>query len=1013
MKLITNKYLFLAIGMAVLFHGSAIFYTLEQSYDALIHLFFAEHYANNWQEPWSYKWYTGFSTMGYPPLVHQTLAILSFISGFKFALFSFTFIVILLFVSGVYRFSLLITSNKNHAGFAAIFAVFSSVFIETLHLFGQLPALTGIALLMHSLPETYKWLRTKKLRYLFSSLSLMSLITCSHHVTAIFGIVFFILPLFGLAIMDNAKAKKGNYKNIDLLFFLKELYRSLKHTLIFSFSSILLMIVSILPYWININKNPITQVPIPHGSRDNLLEVLSSGLVFFIIPYGVTLVLLPYLFYRFFSKRLLFFGISLSMLFLLGTGGTTPLPKIILGENAFSILTLDRFSFWAAIMSYPIMGEFFYRFIKTDYKVYLHKKLGKFYYVNCFLLLGSILVFFAVFTLNIGKFRPSQPRAIKMLPIVNFLNQDMHYKWRYLTLGFGDQMAWLASQTPALSVDGNYHSARRLPELTTKAVERLENSKYRGFEGIGSLQQFLANPEKFNLKYIFSNDKFYDPILFLTGWEKISLLENGIIVWEKKNVKPLANILPKIDIPLYQKLIWSFFPISILSVNIVWFLFSFLFLNPIVLSKNDIQPTSKGFSLALLPWNLLLFFFFIYGMYLFYIENTVHYSPKNVVKAYYDALDFKQFTKAHSYLDEDVGKPLDQFMLEISVSDGLLSSYAKLENINTTILKKKEDTIFIKAKTKWITPLEIVNKNTIIKTIKKKNKWVIIPEKASTYKPSNQFFNTTETIFYNQGRRKITTQQTHHEDILPQPIAYIYQAKLIKKDNQYHIIGELQNIDYFPSAISLKAILYDENNVELASYSSKFENKHYLNPFEKTVFKIDFEEIAWINSNKNKLSFNPKEFHAKRFKQTPTKFVLHVSTTVATKNLYQQVQINDLNTSKNKITGMLFNTGNKEVTIPQLLIPYYENDTLHWVDHLFLKESIRPHRKGFFEYVPVQKHNVKTITSTTNNCYVNGIQNEEGTFDRLDGFNFEKNKAIMLQNNNFKLKFQVVNFIGN
>jgi hypothetical protein len=42
------------------------------------------------------------------------------------------------------------------------------------------------------------------------------------------------------------------------------------------------------------------------------------------------------------------------------------------------------------------------------------------------------------------------------------------------TIRFGDQMATLSYQTRALTVDGNYHSARRLPELTSRAVERLK-----------------------------------------------------------------------------------------------------------------------------------------------------------------------------------------------------------------------------------------------------------------------------------------------------------------------------------------------------------------------------------------------------------------------------------------------------------------------------------------------------------------------------------------------------------
>jgi hypothetical protein len=116
--------------------------------------------------------------------------------------------------------------------------------------------------------------------------------------------------------------------------------------------------------------------------------------------------------------------------------------------------------------------------------------------------------------INFQNILTFQPRKIDVEPIVNFLERDEHDQWRFLTLGFGDQMAWLSAQTDALSVDGNYHSARRLPELTSRAIERLENAKYLGLEGLTSLQQFLTVPEKYSLKFIFSNDKFYDPLLF-------------------------------------------------------------------------------------------------------------------------------------------------------------------------------------------------------------------------------------------------------------------------------------------------------------------------------------------------------------------------------------------------------------------------------------------------------------------------------------------------------------------
>ena len=87
--------------------------------------------------------------------------------------FSVALIAITLFITGVYRFALLMTSNRTAAGYAAVLAVFSSSFVETLHIFGQLPSIVGISVLMHALPEIYLWLKTGKWRYLATSLSLI------------------------------------------------------------------------------------------------------------------------------------------------------------------------------------------------------------------------------------------------------------------------------------------------------------------------------------------------------------------------------------------------------------------------------------------------------------------------------------------------------------------------------------------------------------------------------------------------------------------------------------------------------------------------------------------------------------------------------------------------------------------------------------------------------------------------------------------------------------------------
>ena len=98
----TNKYLIAALLLGLVFHGSSMFFTLEKTYDALIHLFFANHYTSSWFEPWNYSWYTGFTTMGYPPLVHQLIGLFSFVGGLKFGLFTTALLAVLVFITGVY-----------------------------------------------------------------------------------------------------------------------------------------------------------------------------------------------------------------------------------------------------------------------------------------------------------------------------------------------------------------------------------------------------------------------------------------------------------------------------------------------------------------------------------------------------------------------------------------------------------------------------------------------------------------------------------------------------------------------------------------------------------------------------------------------------------------------------------------------------------------------------------------------------------------------------------------------
>ncbi|MDC7997303.1 hypothetical protein [Gilvibacter sediminis] len=945
----TNPYLLAALILGVLLHGATVFGTLERTYDALIHLFFANHYATDWFSHWNQSWYTGFTVYGYPPLVHQAIGLFSLVGGLKFGLYTVSLIGVLLFVSGVFRFARLVLQNSTAAGYAALLCVFSTSFVETLHLFGQLPSIIGMSLLMHSCPEVYKWVRFKQRKALLRSWILIAIMVCSHHVTPIFGMVFFLFPVIGMALVDSAEQQKRNTVHTLIVQLRKRFWPIVG----FGFGALMLIVFCILPYWLNTKNNPITQMPIPHGSRDNFFEVGSSGLVFFLIPWGLFLLLWPYAFKTLYKRRLVFFCLSFGLLALLGTGGTTPIPRMILGDNAFNILTLDRFTLWGSLVMLPVAGLFAADFFEGDLRARLHNKWGR----KSYRLLGALMIggyiMAAIATLNLGKMRPSQPKTIDMLPIVNFLNQDEHYKWRYLTLGFGDQMAWLSAQTKALTVDGNYHSARKLPELTTTPVERLENSKFRGIEGLGSLQQFLANPNKYNLKYVFSNDKFYDPLLHFSGWKRLPALENGIVVWEREGVNTLPSVLNTPPISKFQMLIWGIVPVSVAVLGILIFIF--------IRSKDKVEDDldsaattinhkllRKGYKLAQLAWVLSIIAVFAKLNWDYYQESRPFTDPEKLVLAYYDAMDFKEFERAHSYLDPDSGKTLDRFMLEIAITDGLLSSYGKLDDIRTEVLFESEDQKEIAVKTEWITALKNYKQQDTITAKKQDGRWVLVPKALDLDIPVDVYLSKENVEFYNQGRRRNTLKTTFYEDVLKRPEVAVTSAKLIEYDDQYFLVGQIKNIDYHPASLLISASLYDENGQVLAQFAPKDAINYRVMPEQQVPFRIPFEEIAWVeDTSQIDETFSPDFAPALTLSSQPVSFEIAVTTNVTSDISPQNYSIEKQFIADRTLELEMLNANTSDCTIPQFLVEIYnKKKELVWVEPHYGDQALRPYRRG-------------------------------------------------------------------
>ncbi|MCP9766654.1 hypothetical protein EGI22_01955 [Lacihabitans sp. LS3-19] len=997
--------LFVAMVISLVFHGTLFFFTVDSTYDAFVHMFFGDHYARNWFDTWDNRWYTGFNVTSYPPLVHQLTGFLSKFIGLRNAFLLLAAIVMQILMVGMYRFSLLWT-NRRAAGYAAILTCFGASINEAFHLFGQIPTLFGIACLLNSLPEIYRWIRYGKIYRLATAITIMGVGVTSHHVTTIFGMVFFVAPVIGLAVLDSILAK-GSFKqsennqsystrvshqqqvyNFSFFDILAEVRIKWKEIVIFGACVPIIMLL-IFPYFYWSATDPITQVSIPHGSRDSFIKVPSSGLMFFLIPLGVQLLLLPYIFSRVWTKRNMFIGLSFTLLFILGTGGTTPIPIMMLGKNAFNILTLDRFTFWASIIGTPFLGEFFYRVVEGDYRDILRRKYGTIVYRLFAGFLGGTVAVLTIFIVSLGNFRPLQPPKIDIKPIVQFLERDNHDHWRYMTLGFGDQMAWLSAQTKAQSVDGNYHSARRLPEMTTRPLERLENSKFKGIEGIGSLQQFLTVPEKYFLKFIFSNDKFYDPILYFSGWERVQRLENGIMVWQKQDIPPLPTVLPRKDLPKIIKLWWGIMPFFSLTIA---FLVNFVLL---WYSKvRNLSFYDDGYNdsddIVVPPLRKMTLYFL--GAWIFVVVTIVTYvsfkiasfspyqSPKDVVVAYYDAVDFKYFETAHSYFDPSDRPEFDDYFVKLSVEDGILASYAKLNNLKVDLKKITETKYEAHIVAEWITPVEEYFTEATHIVIKNKGKWYLKAPKFDLSIPADQFMIEKAQGIHGHGKRQAGTSPTQHDDVLDRPELQILNASLVKMDSSYFVIGELQNVDAYPAHITISAQLYDKNNRKLVSYNAKFATIHRILPLEKIPFKVAFESTAWNYKNEEKsIKFNPNEFSPFKYSSAPTQFKLLARAVVDKNDLYRSYDIQNLKATKNHFEGSLLNYGTEEISVPKLLIAYSDaKGDLTWLDTYFMREGVRPQRKRDFKLPFINFKDFAVIKIGENkDFFVNGLPNVE------------------------------------
>lgn len=524
-------------GLALAFNlPFALLKAHRGAFDTYVHVFLADHYRGNWWQLWEPRWYLGFSVASYPPLVHQLIALLAWPAEVVLRAFAPAaelypgefrvlgeeagFVAVLLATLSLLPLAVRAFARRfvgpGAAEWAARLACALPAVSLTAWSFGQLPTLAGTALIMLALAEGLRYARTGAALPLARAVALAAAAGATHHAVFLFAPV---AGLAGAARLWLTTPPRGRARLAARLAVWVGLSAAAVAAVLWPFLA-----------W---SRGQALQTPIDHPSRHNFLQDPTATLFFFWPMAGPLLLLAPAALWRALrsARRAAGRGLPLllawALLFVLGLGGTTPLPRWLFGAG-WEWLTYDRFGLWAALCFLPLAGGWLLALWRR----------GRAWALA---LLAALLAS-AMLAGCLAVLTRSQPPALDLTPIVRFLNEPAQRPYRYLTLGFGDQLARLSALTQNGTLDGAYHTARTLPELQASGLGALDTALWNP-RGVWAVQPFLEQAQRYGLRWAFSARREYEPVLRAAGWA-YRFDVGAVKAWERADVQPVPAPAP-------------------------------------------------------------------------------------------------------------------------------------------------------------------------------------------------------------------------------------------------------------------------------------------------------------------------------------------------------------------------------------------------------------------------------------------------------------------------------------
>jgi hypothetical protein len=350
-------------------------------------------------------------------------------------------------------------------------------------------------------------------------------------------------------------------------------------------------------------------------------------------------------------------------------------------------------------------------------------------------------------------------------------------------------------------------------------------------------------------------------------------------------------------------------------------------------------------------------------------------GPEDAVVAFYDDLDFRRFEDAWERLDPGTRPALAEYLVDLSVSDGLLASYASLDTLDVVDISIDGDRASVEIELAYVTAVAEHRSVETVDLVRREGRWgIILPEEVAT-EPAERLARRTSVDFHPMGRRTATADTTEYDDVLDRPELELAGTRVVYVDGRPAAVGMVHNTDADPAAVTVTTQLVDGAGEVVASYNAATVIEHSLLPGESTPFRIDFEGVA---GRDDAGSFHPDAFVPIGPIADLAGMTTYASAVVTGRGLERPVVLQDLAVTVDasgvpQLHGSMLNLGTTDTTVVTLLVSLYDHDgTLIWVDWVVVPDAARPGSEVSFAAALTARHRLSPVATATA-TYANGL----------------------------------------